>query len=607
MDKRWLIVIIVTLGFLIGYQLLVAGPEQAKRAQEQQAAAAAAAEAARQDAAQAPKPAAAAAAPIAPDKTAALQSRPPEQVVQAKGDEYRAMFSSYGGMLKSYTMESYKNEQGGPIELIDVRRPEDYALGLTFDGGNLALPIAAPYSVETADKGFSFRWSDGKYVEVTRTYILDKRKHSFELEVTLRNLSAGELRGTPVMRINGFRAQQQAGGGCMSGGCGGYSDGRSLVAMASPKALLNEELLEETDEEVMATRVGPLQGKVQWFAIDRHYFTVAAGPSKGDPQALVAYQLRPDRVLVGEMRLPEVVLAPGASETLGFLVFAGPKRMDLLQAAGRQLDRSIDFGWFWFLSQPMLWLMKWFQSFVGNFGIAIILLTIVVKLLLLPITQRMYRSMNKMKKLQPKIAEIKERLGEDKEAIQREQMELYKREGVNPLGGCLPMFIQMPVYIALWRALFSAVELYQEPLGLWIQDMSAPDPYYVFPILLVVTMFISQRMTPTAVDSAQAKMMQYTMPIMFGFFMFMLPAGLVLYILANSLLQIVHQLWMLKMPEPEDKPGGKPSLFSRLMDRTMAQSEEMKKLKDMEQQSQKRREDRAKRLADRRGRGAKKK
>jgi len=304
--------------------------------------------------------------------------------------------------------------------------------------------------------------------------------------------------------------------------------------------------------------------------------------------------------------LPEVAVAPGDEQTIRFTLFAGPKRMDLLQSVGRQLDRSIDFGWFWFLAKPMLWLMLWFQSLVGNYGIAIILLTIVVKVLLLPVTQKMYRSMNKMKRLQPRLNELKERFGEDKESFQREQMELFRREGVNPLGGCFPMLLQMPVYIALWRALFSAVELYQEPLGLWIHDLSAPDPYYIFPLLLVVTMFISQRMTPTTGDSAQAKMMMYTMPIMFGFFMFMLPAGLVLYILANSVLQILHQGIMLKLPEPETVPGsGTPSLFQRLMDKAAAQTEEQRKLKELDEQSQRRREERARRMSERKNQGKK--
>jgi len=229
-----------------------------------------------------------------------------------------------------------------------------------------------------------------------------------------------------------------------------------------------------------------------------------------------------------------------------FELYLGPKDIDRLKEPEVGLEDSLDFWIVGFLSKPMLYILRWFHSIVSHWGMAIIMLTLLVKLVLLYWTQKSFSQMQRMASLKPKMDQLKEKYGKDKERLNQEMMNLYKREKVNPLGGCLPMLLQMPIWIALYRTIYASVDLYQAPLGLWIHDLSAPDPYFIFPLVLGASMFIQQRLTPTTMDSAQAKMMQYMMPIMFTVFMLFLPSGLNLYILVNTLLSMVQQGYLRK-------------------------------------------------------------
>jgi len=224
-------------------------------------------------------------------------------------------------------------------------------------------------------------------------------------------------------------------------------------------------------------------------------------------------------------------------------VYAGPKDLNRLKTVASGLEDTIDFGWTWFLARPMLWLMKFVYNLLPSWGIAIIFLTIVVKLLTMPLTLSSTRQMRRMAELKPKIDELQKRYKDDKAKLNQATMELYKREKINPMGGCLPMLIQMPVWIALYRTIYSAVDLYQAPLGLWIRDLSTHDPYFVLPLILGGAMFLNQKLTPVTGDPAQAKIMLWMMPIMFTAMMLFLPSGLVFYILVNTLLSVLQTLW----------------------------------------------------------------
>jgi YidC/Oxa1 family membrane protein insertase len=230
--------------------------------------------------------------------------------------------------------------------------------------------------------------------------------------------------------------------------------------------------------------------------------------------------------------------------------YAGPKDLSRLRELNVGLDDSIDFWVLGFIAKPMLWVLRFFYSLVPVWAVAIVLLTVVVKLLLLYWTQKSYLQMQRMAQLKPKMDEIKEKFGKDKERLNTEVMNLYKREKVNPLGGCLPVLLQMPIWFALYRTIYSAVDLYQAPLGLWIDDLSQPDRFFVLPLLLGVSMFVQQKMTPTTMDSAQAKMMLWVMPIMFTAFMLFLPSGLNLYMFVNTLLSMVQQWYLRRQVAP---------------------------------------------------------
>jgi YidC/Oxa1 family membrane protein insertase len=223
-------------------------------------------------------------------------------------------------------------------------------------------------------------------------------------------------------------------------------------------------------------------------------------------------------------------------------VYFGPKELELLRQVEPTLDHTVDFGWFTIFAYPLLKFLKWLYQFAQNYGLAIIVLTLMLKLVTYPLTYKSMKSMKKMAKLQPQLAKIREKYKDDKEALNREMLTMMKSHGYNPMAGCLPMLIQMPIFFALYRVLYSSIELYHAPFALWIKDLSSHDPFYVTPVLLSLTMFVQQKLTPnTATDPAQARMMQM-MPLIFGAFMLSLPAGLTVYMLVNALASIIQQM-----------------------------------------------------------------
>lgn len=228
-----------------------------------------------------------------------------------------------------------------------------------------------------------------------------------------------------------------------------------------------------------------------------------------------------------------------------YTMYAGPEMSENLAPLARGLERTVDYGWLWIISVALFWVLKLIYRFVGNWGLAIIILTLLIKLLFLRLSENSYRSMAKMKTLMPKLQALKERYGDDRQQLSVATMELYKKEQVNPLslGGCLPMIIQIPFFIAVYYVLVSAVELRHAPLVLWIQDLSTKDPYYVLPILMGLSMFWQQKMTPQTMDGVQAKMMM-VLPIVMTLFFINFPAGLVLYWLMNNIFSILQQIWI---------------------------------------------------------------
>ena len=276
-----------------------------------------------------------------------------------------------------------------------------------------------------------------------------------------------------------------------------------------------------------------------WVAILQHYFVSAWIPPQQASHDYFASQLSSGDNVIG-YKNQNVDIAPGSANTITHTLYVGPKDQVALAALAENLDLVIDYGWLWWLAQPLFWLLTLIQQFVINWGLAIIALTIVVKLLFFRLSAASYKSMAKMRTVQPKIQSIRDQYADDKAKQQQAMMELWKKEKINPMGGCLPMLIQMPVFIALYWVLLESVELRHAPFILWIEDLSAMDPYFVLPLLMGISMWLMQRLNPAPPDPMQAKIMMY-MPIAFTFLMMWFPAGLVLYWLSNNLLSFAQQ------------------------------------------------------------------
>ena len=271
-------------------------------------------------------------------------------------------------------------------------------------------------------------------------------------------------------------------------------------------------------------------------------------PAADETHTFTARKLSGSNIYLFGFTTPNWTVAPGSSYTEKASFYAGPKDQYKLREISPGLNLTVDYGFLWWLAEPLFALLTFIHGVVSNWGISIILLTMIVKALLYPLSATSLRSMAKMRRLQPEMARLKERYGDDRQQFSQAMMELYKKEGTNPLGGCLPMLLQMPVFLALYWTLMESVELRHSPFFLWIRDLSDMDPYFILPILMGGSMFLNQMMQPEPPDPVQAKVFKF-MPIMFTFFFLWFPSGLVLYWLVNNLLSVLQQWYVTRQLE----------------------------------------------------------
>lgn len=287
-----------------------------------------------------------------------------------------------------------------------------------------------------------------------------------------------------------------------------------------------------------------------YIAFLQHYFLSAWVPDQDKASNFYARKLQDRDIYVLGFTTDLVEIEPGKREVLGGSFYMGPKNQERLDEIAEGLGLTVDYGFLWWLAQPLFTGLTFFHSLVDNWGFAIILLTILVKTLLYPLSAASFKSMAKMRKLQPEMVRLKERFGDDKQKFSQAMMEMYKKEGANPLGGCLPILLQMPVFLALYWTLMESVELRHAPFILWINDLSVMDPYFVLPILMGISMYLTQMMQPEPPDPIQAKVFKF-LPIMMTFFFLWFPAGLVLYWLINNILSVLQQLYVKRSLEKE--------------------------------------------------------
>ncbi|MBN2497695.1 MAG: membrane protein insertase YidC [Deltaproteobacteria bacterium] len=472
-----------------------------------------------------------------------------EKLVSLRTELFEATFTTRGAALKSLKLlefkerdENKKPEELGREDLVSTTDEPLLPLTLVFDPEKTSFkwPKVTDWAVEQEGKGFvRMRYqhpSDQNIPVITKTYRLSDQVYQLDVEVELHNRSGSSIdEQVGLSTFGSFQAPATT--GCMG----------PPSAPRQPMCLAGEEKL-EVDPKPGEASIG--KPNVLWTGINEQYFLTAIIPI-GVEESICKLEASHDKVLSSTLVYSDTVIPPGGAAKHRFRVYAGPKQMKIMEevTGGKdgkrpaKLTTSVDYGWFSFLCHPMLWLLKVFYSVVGNYGLAIIFLTIVVKILLLPLTQKSMQSMREMAKLKPLMEDLKKRFGDDKQRLNQEMMNLYKTHKINPMGGCFPMLLQMPIWIALYRTLYSSVELYQAPfIPGWLDDLSYRDPYFIMPLVLGGTMFLQQKLSPTTADTQQAKMMMYMMPAFFTFIMLYLPSGLVLYIFVNSLLSIGHQL-----------------------------------------------------------------
>lgn len=386
------------------------------------------------------------------------------------------------------------------------------------------------------------RWSEGG-IDVQKSWEFRRGAYDYAVRFTVTNNSDAPWTGWQYRQLQ----RSQIADSETSTGMATYTGG----VISSPEDIYEKISLDDIAEAQTKRSVNG-----GWAAMIEHYFANAVVPGQSEENTFYTrYWAERDRYILG-LSSQAVTLQPGESHTFETRFYAGPKVQDKLEALAPNLRLTVDYGYLTFLAQPLFWLLNKIHSVVNNWGWAIILLTLVVKAVFYKLSEMSYKSMARMKKLQPKMQELKERHGDDREAMGRATMEMYKKEKVNPLGGCLPMLIQIPVFIALYWTLMESVELRQAPWIGWIKDLSVMDPLYILPVLMGISMFIQQRLNPAPVDPIQQKIFLF-MPVIFTVFFAFFPAGLVLYWIVNNVLSIAQQWYITRVVIGEDAPAKK--------------------------------------------------
>ncbi|MEP7096352.1 MAG: membrane protein insertase YidC [Dokdonella sp.] len=509
-----------------------------------------------------PTPSTANAAPNpATAKEAALDAQAPVAHVIVTTDVLRVEMDPRGGSVVVADLLKYpQTEKAGapPVRLLDAQDATFFEAQTGLVSGNGAAPAhdavftAAQQNYALASGADTLEvpltWTDPSGITVRKVFVFTRASYVVEQRQEIDNHSAAAWTG------NAYRQLQRVPPIIDTHGLKGYSNTErySFVGAAwySPADKFQKLKFDKFEKEPLSKSFAG-----GWAAMLQHYFFAAWIPPAGETNdyvtALVTTKEAP-RYLIRAMT-PPITVAPGATGSASARLYIGPKLQSTLDQVAPGLALSVDYGMFTVISEPLHWILNQFHKLTGNWGFAIILLVLLIKAVFFKLSETQYRSMAKMKKLQPRIAALKERHGDDRQKMNTAMMELYQKEKANPLAGCLPMIVQIPVFFALYWVLLESVELRQAPFIGWIHNLTAPDPYYVLPILNGLIAFATQHMTPTAgMDPTQAKMMKF-MPVIFSVMFAFFPAGLVLYYVVNSGLSLLQQWIITRRMEATDK------------------------------------------------------
>jgi YidC/Oxa1 family membrane protein insertase len=501
MDKRMLLAIILSIAILITYQYFFVKPVPQSVPQEKTAQETVKEEIKTTEAA--PK----AAAPMPKTEVSVT-----EKEVRVESDLYTAVLTSNGGTIKGIELKKYKDKSGRPIILKgdDVLPP---------------LAIGADEGFQFSKVNFSFQGRDIKLGPELKTAMLvfeySSEGYSIRRTYTFKNDDYGIDLRDEVGGLNSYWITL--------GKDFGIHEKDGSVHFG-PVVLKEADRMEFVAKKLTEPKI--FKDGIKWISQEDKYFFSSIVPVGKIEEAKV-WNKNGDALAA--------IKVPGG--TNNYFIYAGPKEYDMLKKYGYGLEHIVDFGFFSILARPLFWILKIFYSISHNYGIAIIILTILVRIPFIPLINKGQKSMKKLQDIQPKMAEIKEKYKNDPQKMQMELMGLYKKHKVNPMGGCLPMLLQIPVFFALYKVLLIAIELRGAPFMLWIKDLSVKDPYYILPIIMGATMVIQQKMTPSTMDPTQQKIMMI-MPIVFTFMFLTFPSGLVLYWLVNNILSIAQQWYM---------------------------------------------------------------
>lgn len=460
-----------------------------------------------------------------------------------KNSLVQVMLTNEGAVPTSWKILGYTEgvDKNSPqIDMVEKDSETVPPLLLSLDGQGVTIPKRPRFELFKADEtSASFKWRSND-IELIKTISLANDSYLAEVSFDIKNLTTRPLELAAGLEFSGVNLPQKK-GGFLSFLKQTPSDNKIPVYYLDGK-VHRESNVAKIGEE--ATK----KGQVLWSGLESRYFLGAVIPRvQGEGMAVeFGSSVVPEaplgtNALWAGAKLPKISIPSGDTVKSGFSVYVGPKEMERLKVAQVKLEEAIDYGWFTVVAIPILYLLKFFYNIVHNYGIAIILLTIFVKLLLHPINVKSLKSMKAMQQLQPKLKELQKKYANDKQRLNQEMMQMYRSHKVNPMGGCLPMLLQFPIYIALYKVLWNSIELYHAPFFWFYRDLSAPDPYFITPILLGVFMVLQQKLMPsTSADPAQQKMMMI-MPIMFSVFMLFLPVGLVIYILINTAMSVTQQ------------------------------------------------------------------
>jgi YidC/Oxa1 family membrane protein insertase len=495
--------------------------------------------------------------PIQPAPVISTTARVQAKEITIDTPLYKAVLSNAGPAIRSFQLKKYRQTiaaQSPLVELLELKNEQEQPLVIDFIPVTATTPVKAVYELDVPEKNIqlesgqaprtlNFRSTDANGLTIEQAFTFYPDKYPIDVHVNVRNTGPAPVSGVLEATLSNQLPKAQS----------SYTPFIGTAYLANGK-------LQQVEVKKLSKEEQSFSGKIDWLAYENGYFINAVIPAE-QTEAHYRGKLINADTLKASYTGSKITIANNANSSQDFILYLGPRDIDILKSLDKKLELAVKFGWFDIIAKPFWYVLRFIHKYIPNYGLAIIILTLLIKILFWPLTFKSYKSMKEMQKLQPHLTKLREKFKDNREQMNKEMMNLYRTYKINPLGGCLPMLIQLPVFYALFNVLRDSIELRHAPFMLWIKDLSAPERLFTFPftiplmdppygvpiltLLMGATMFIQQKMTPTPGDPMQAKIM-LIMPIAFTVFFINFPSGLVLYWLINNILSIGQQYQIMK-------------------------------------------------------------